>query len=227
MIAKKLAAEKAVEKIKDGMTVGLGSGSTASYAIEKIGERVQQGLKIKTVASSLKSETLAREYKIPVFPVSEITSIDLAIDGADEVDEKGNLMKGGGGSLLREKILAFASKQFIVIIDHSKLVAQLGGKPLPVEIMPFGSGLTLHHLKALGCDPAVRLSNSEPFITDNGNWVVDCKFKDIDDPAWIDVKIKMIPGVIDTGLFSRKIVTSIFVGSESGEVVERFPDSGP
>jgi len=221
MIAKKNAAEKAVELIRDGMTVSLGSGSTAMYAIQKIGERVRQGLTIRTVASSLKSEKLAKELNIPVYDPSEVDSIDIAIDGADEVDMKGNLIKGGGGSLLREKVLAFASKKFHVIVDQSKLVEHLGIKTaLPVEIIPFAETLTLRHLRSLGCDPVIRKSGEKKFISDNGSLIADCRFGEITDPAWLDMKIKMIPGVIETGLFSAKIVTSVFVGSENGEVSE-------
>ena len=221
MVAKKNAAERAVELIKDGMTVGLGSGSTASYAIANIGERVKRGLKIKAVASSLKSETLAKSLMIPVFDPSQIDSIDIAIDGADEVDTTGNLIKGGGGSLLREKIIAFGSKAFHVIVDDSKLVERLGNRaPVPVEITPFAAGLTMRHLQQLGCDPVMRRSNGKKFITDNGNLIADCSFEEISEPAWLDVKIKMIPGVVETGLFSSKIVTSIFVASPTGEVRE-------
>ena len=221
MDAKKIAAEKAVDLITNGMTVGLGSGSTATYAIGKIGERVSQGLSVKTVASSLKSESLARKLQIPVSDPSAIDSIDIAIDGADEVDAKGNLIKGGGGSLLREKIIAFASRRFHVIVDDSKVVEHLGKKSaVPVEIVPFASALTLRHLRALGCDPVLRTREGKNFITDNGNLIADCKFQEIPEPAWLDVRIKMIPGVVETGLFSSKIVTSIFVGQPDGKVRE-------
>jgi ribose 5-phosphate isomerase A len=221
MVARKNAAERAVELIKDGMTVGLGSGSTASYAIANIGERVKRGLKIKAVASSLKSETLAKSLMIPVFDPSQIDSIDIAIDGADEVDTTGNLIKGGGGSLLREKIIAFGSKAFHIIVDDSKLVERLGNRaPVPVEIIPFAASLTMRHLKQLGCDPVMRRSNGNNFITDNGNLIADCSFEEISEPAWLDGKIKMIPGVVETGLFSSKIVTSIFVATPTGEVRE-------
>lgn len=222
MNAKKIAAEKAVEHISDGMTVGLGSGSTTRYAIEKIAERIKEGLKIKTVASSLTSENLARNLQIPVFDPSEIETIDIAIDGADEVDTTGNLIKGGGGSLLREKIIAFASNKFYVMVDESKLVVTLGTFPLPVEIIPFAAAVTLRHLKMLGCNPVIRMVENIRFISDNGNLIADCKFESIDDPAWLDVRIKMIPGVIETGLFSSKVVTSIIVGYDTGEVKERF-----
>jgi ribose 5-phosphate isomerase A len=218
MNAKQIAAEKAVELIKDRMIVGLGSGSTASYAIQKIGERVKAGLKITAVASSVKSEDLARECGIPLRDPSEIESIDMAIDGADEVDTQGNLIKGGGGSLLREKVIAFASERFYVVVDDSKLVTRLGKFPLPVEIIPFAANLTLTHLNALGCEPVIRTRDGENFITDNGNLIVDCSFHQIDEPAWLDVKIKMIPGVVETGLFSHKVVTSLFVSSPGGKV---------
>jgi ribose 5-phosphate isomerase A len=223
MDPKQLAAESAVDYIKPGMTVGLGSGTTAFYAIRKIGEKVKEGLSIRTVASSIKSETIAKGFNIPVFDLSAVDTIDIAIDGADEVDSKGNLIKGGGGSLLREKILAFSSKKFYVIVDDSKLVNKIGTKPLPVEIVPFGSNLTLSHLRMLGCEPTVRKVKNETFITDNGNLVADCHFSSIDEPAWLDVKIKMIPGVIETGLFSGKIVSGIIIGYPSGEVKEIFP----
>lgn len=222
MDAKRLAAEKAVELIRDGMTVGLGSGSTASYAIQKIGERVRQGLNIRAVATSHKTEKLARELSIPLYDPADVETIDIALDGADQVDTKANLIKGGGGSLLREKIIAFASKRFHVMVDQSKLVEHLGNMSLPVEIVPFGAPLTIKHLRLLGSDPVIRQSRGERFITDNGNLIADCRFQRIDEPAWLDVKIKMIPGVIETGLFSNKIITSVFVGTSNGAVREIF-----
>ena len=220
MNAKRIAAEKAVELIEDNMIVGLGSGTTASYAIQKIGKRVAKGLKIMTVASSVKSASLARESGVPVCDPSEVESIHMTIDGADEVDTEGNLIKGGGGSLLREKILAFASERFYVVVDDSKLVTQLGKSALPVEVIPFAFNLTINHLKELGCDPVVRTSNGKNFISDNGNLIVDCSFGQIEEPAWLDVKIKMIPGVVETGLFSHTVITSLFISSADGKVKE-------
>jgi ribose 5-phosphate isomerase A len=217
---KKAAAAMAISKITDGMTVGLGSGSTASFAIRALGERVRAGLKIKAVATSEKSENLARECGIPVHDPGAFTWLDMDIDGADEVDEKGNLIKGGGGSLLREKVIAFGSKRFYVMIDSSKLVERLGRFPLPVEMIPFATGLTLRHLSTLGCEPVIRKSNGENFVSDNSNFIADCKFDSIDDPAWLDVRIRMIPGVVETGLFSNKVVTSVLVGYADGRVRE-------
>lgn len=124
--------------------------------------------------------------------------------------------------MLREKIIAFASNKFYVMVDESKLVVTLGTFPLPVEIIPFAAAVTLRHLKMLGCNPVIRMVENIRFISDNGNLIADCKFESIDDPAWLDVRIKMIPGVIETGLFSSKVVTSIIVGYDTGEVKERF-----
>ncbi len=220
MNGKIAVAARAVEMITDGMTVGLGSGSTSTLAIRALGERVKKGLKIMAVASSLKSEALARELSIPVHDPSQVSVIDIAIDGADEVDRKANLIKGGGGSLLREKIVAYASRRFHVMVDDSKLVEQLGKFPLPVEVTPFAVEHTLRHLRELHCDPVLRRSGNDLFITDNGNHIADCRFTAIQDPAWLNVKLKMIPGVVESGLFSSKIVTSILVGSADGTVRE-------
>jgi ribose 5-phosphate isomerase A len=218
MNAKKTAAERAVEQIGDDMIIGLGTGSTATYAIHSIGERIKQGLKIKAVATSMASENLAREFNIPLIPLSEAESVDLAIDGADEVDAKGNLIKGGGGALLREKIVAYASRRFIVIVDSSKLTDTLGKFPLPVEVVPFAARLTMKHLRALGCEPSIRKKNATNFITENGNLVIDCGFELIADPAKLEAAIKTIPGVVETGLFLSRMVSTVMAGYENGEV---------
>lgn len=222
MNSKKLAAEKAVEKIENHMVVGLGTGSTASHAIHKIGERIKQGLRIKAVATSLASEKLAIELNIPLLPLAATDSVDIAIDGADEVDARGNLVKGGGGALLREKIVAFASRRFIVVVDQSKLTQTLGSFPLPVEIVPFAPALALKHLRALGCEPSIRKKEGEEFVTDNGNLIIDCRFASIEEPASLDVAIKKIPGVVETGLFLNTMVSEVIVGYENGETVTRM-----
>lgn len=221
MNTRKLAAEKAVENIKNNMIVGLGTGSTASHAIHKIGERVKQGLSIKAVATSLASEKLALEVDIPLLSLAAIDSVDIAIDGADEVDARGNLIKGGGGALLREKIVAFASKRFIVVVDQFKLTETLGNFPLPVEIVPFAPALALKHLRALGCEPSIRKKEGKQYVTDNGNLIIDCKFTRIEDPASLDTAIKKIPGVVETGLFLNTMVNEVIVGYENGETVTR------
>jgi ribose 5-phosphate isomerase A len=217
--SKRIAAEKAVDYVQDGMVVGLGTGSTAFWAIQKIGSRVKDGLKIKAVATSINTENLARELGIPLISVSETDGIDITIDGADEVDEEWNLIKGGGGALLREKIIASYSKELIVIIDESKRVKRLGAFPLPVEIVRFGYEVTQKKLRALGCIPKIRIIENKPFITDNGNYMVDCEFGSIDNPRELHSMINMIPGVVDNGLFIH-IATKVIVGFENGSIIE-------
>lgn len=218
MNAKQLAAERAIEFVKDEMTVGLGTGSTAAFAIEAIGKKMKQGLSIKAVASSIRSEELARQNGITLISFSEIKSIDIYIDGADEVDREMNLIKGGGGALLREKILAFNSKQFFVIVDDSKLADHLGKFLLPVEITPFAKELTIHQLQKLGCTTTIRQSQNQPYITDNGNFIIDCDFKKIEDVDRLHQSINTIPGVIENGLFLNKMVNKVIAGSENGEI---------
>jgi ribose 5-phosphate isomerase A len=217
MNAKKLAADKAVEFVKDNMIVGLGTGSTAFFAIQKIGERIKEGLKIRAVASSLASAELAKMANIPLAGMTEIKSIDVTIDGADEVDEHFNVTKGGGGALTREKILAFNSKLFIVIVDESKLSKKLGRFPVAVEVVPFAYNLAILHLEKLGCKAVARQKNDQFFKTDNGNWIVDCQFKKIDNPEELNMAINIIPGVIESGLFPNKLIHSVIVGYEEGK----------
>lgn len=220
MQAKQAAALRAVERIKDGMTVGLGSGTTAEYAIRQLGERVRTGLRVVAVATSEKTEALAKGQGISVIDPGQVTTIDITIDGADEVDAMGNLLKGGGGSLLREKIIAYASQQFIVIVDESKLVRTLGHRALPVEVTPFAVSFTERQLRRLKGDAEVRMDQGQPFITDNGNLILDCQLASIDDPATLDVRMKMIPGVIETGLFPHQVVTTVIIGTAGGQVRE-------
>src|SRR5882724_5418685 len=220
---KKIAAEKALEYIQDGMILGLGTGSTAYWAILGIGEMVKKGLKVRAVATSVQSETLAREAGIPIVPFSEIDHIDLTIDGADEVDESLNLIKGGGGALLREKIVAAATKFYIIIVDEGKRVRHLGKFPLPVEIVPFGWELTRHQLAKLGCPMRLRtLDKSEgrvvddkTFLTDNGHYIMDCFFGSIADPGLLHEQVNAIPGVMDNGLFIN-MADLVITGSADG-----------
>jgi ribose 5-phosphate isomerase A len=217
MDAKRIAAESAVEYIKDGMIVGLGTGSTAYWAIQKIGDRVKEGLSIKAIATSKHTENLAKELGINLISFSEIELIDITIDGADEVDKELNLIKGGGGALLREKIIASASKRFIVIIDESKLVDQLGKFPLPVEIVKFGFEIAMKQLHKLGCEPKLRASVNKPYITENGNYIIDCDFGNIDRPEELHNQINLIPGIVDNGLFI-KMAEQVIVGYKDGTV---------
>ena len=218
MNAKKLAAEKAVTFVKGGMIIGLGTGSTASFAIEAIGKLVNQGLSIKAVASSIRSEDLAKTHGIPLISFSEIKTIDIYIDGADEVDQQLNLIKGGGGALLREKIVAFNSKEFIVIVDSSKQVDHLGKFPLPVEVTDFGHELTRKHLEKLGCVTTIRQANNKPYKTDNGNLIIDCEFAKITEVEELNHRMEEIPGIVENGLFSKRMVSKLIVGYENGEV---------
>jgi ribose 5-phosphate isomerase A len=215
--AKKAAAELAITEIQDGMIVGLGTGSTAYWAIQGLGARVQNGLRIQAVATSEASEKLAKELGIPLIPFADISEIDVTIDGADEVDPDWHLIKGGGGALLREKIVAFSSKKLIIVVDESKVVAQLGAFPLPVEVVKFGYELTIRKLRALGCEPKVRVADNQPFVTDNGNCIIDCQFASIPSPAELHQAINGIPGVVENGLFigmARKVI----VGYKDGSV---------
>jgi len=217
MDSKKLAAEKAVEFLKDGMVVGLGTGSTAYWAIQKIGQKVKEGLSIKAIATSKASEELAKELGITMLPFAEIEQIDVTIDGADEVNNDWNLIKGGGGALLREKIVAAASKQLIIIVDESKHVSQLGHFPLPVEIVPFGYEVTLRKLHSLGAETTIRTKDNQMFVTDNGNYIVDCRFGIISQPEQIEHTLNLIPGVVDNGLFIG-MATKVIVGYSNGTV---------
>ena len=170
---KRLAGEKALEKIKDGMIIGLGTGSTVEYSLRKLGKLVRDGLKIKGIPTSVHTKRIANEEKIPLTTLEENPEIDITIDGADEVDSNLNLIKGGGGALTREKIIAFNSKKVIIVIDDSKVVKALGiDFPLPVEVTKFGWTSTKKTLEKLDCNVELReIMENEPFITDNGNYI--------------------------------------------------------
>lgn len=221
-LAKKAAGEKATEWVKSGMTLGLGTGSTAYWTILKLGEMVRHGLDIRAVATSQQSEDLAKELSIPIVAFSEIDHIDLDIDGADEVDEYLCLIKGGGGALLREKIVAANSTTMIVVADDHKVVKHLGHFPLPVEIIPFGHELTLRALTFLNGNPVLRTSGSSLFKTDNGNLIADCHFESIPNPMRLSEQLNKIPGVAENGLFID-MADILIVGTSEGEtrILER------
>ncbi|MFD0587488.1 ribose-5-phosphate isomerase RpiA [Paenibacillus sp. GCM10027627] len=219
MNAKKAAAEKAVEFIKNGMVVGLGTGSTSTYAIHRIAERIaEEGLQISAVASSASSERLAVQLGIPIVPFSKVETIDVTIDGADEIDGHFNAIKGGGGALLREKILAAHSRKWIVIVDESKVVPVLGHFPLPIETVPFAIELTLLAVKRLSFEAAVRKVEGLPFLTDNGNYILDCAGGPITNPGDLASRLKTIPGIVETGLFVG-MTDTVVVGKEDGTVI--------
>lgn len=200
---KKLVAETAVETyVKDGMNVGLGTGSTAYFAIKKIGDLVSQGYDLTCVATSVQSEELAKECGIKVVDLDDVDKLDVTIDGADEVDPKMQLIKGLGGALLREKIVAAATVKEIIVIDETKLVDTLGTKsPLPVEVLRFGHEHTKYALEKQGCNATLRMKDGKPFVTDGGNYIYDCRFENIAQPFFLESRIDIIPGVVENGLF--------------------------
>ena len=222
MNMKRIAAEHAVQYIKDGMKVGLGTGSTAYWAIQKLGERVKEGLSIQTVATSKASEKLAVELGIPIIPFTKLDGLDVTIDGADEINTDLQLIKGGGGALLREKIVAYHSAKLIIIADESKRVQTLGQFPLPIEVIPFAVDWTLKALEGLGCRAQLRTDDEQLFITDNGNYIADCSFGSIAAPLKLHNEILSIPGIVDNGLFIGQADLAI-IGHRDGsvEVLER------
>jgi ribose 5-phosphate isomerase A len=214
---KKIAGEKAVEHIEDGMILGLGTGSTVEYTLRKLGKLVRDGLKIKGIPTSIHTQRIAKEEKIPLTNLEENPVIDVTIDGADEVDSDLNLIKGGGGALLREKVIAFNSKKVIIVIDDSKVVKALGiDIPLPVEVVKFGWTSTKKTLEELDCTVELRkIMGEEPFITDNSNYILDCEFERIDEPEQVEIDINNIPGVVENGLFIG-LVDEVIVGGKQG-----------
>ncbi|MBN1677262.1 MAG: ribose-5-phosphate isomerase RpiA [Candidatus Thermoplasmatota archaeon] len=213
---KEEAAKAAVAQVKSGMVVGLGSGSTASIAIKLLGEQVRHGMEVVGVPTSRDSEILGRSVGIQIGELKDHPVIDVTIDGADEVDPKLNLVKGLGGALVREKIVASATKLEIIVVDDSKLVDFICQKaPLPVEIIRFAHESTMSRLEKLGCRPALRKRGGEAIVTDNGNFIADCKFSRIDDPAAMEREINNLPGVVDNGLFVG-LAHKVIVASKGG-----------
>ena len=202
--AKRRAALEAVKHVKDGFVVGLGSGSTAAFAIREIGRRIrEENLKVLGISTSYQSYILAVECGIPITNLGEHPQIDLDIDGADQIDRDLNLIKGGGGALLREKVVASAAKEVIIVADETKLSRRLGeNRVIPLEVLPFAVPVVMLKIKKIGGHPRLREKNTGgPYITDNGNFILDVDFGPIDDPEELDRKLKSIPGVVETGLF--------------------------
>ena len=212
--AKLLVATRAVAFIEDGMAVGLGTGTTATLFIEQLGRRVAQGLRVRCVASSQASHDLAALLSIPMTTFAADPVLDLAIDGADEVGPGLALIKGGGGALLREKIVISAARRFLVIVDSSKVVPQLGHFPLPVEVIKMALPIVQQKLSALGINPHLRAAaDGSPYITDEGNYILDCACHQIPDPERLAASIRGIVGVVEHGLFLG-MVTEALVGYE-------------
>ena len=219
---KRAAAERAVAEIEDGMVLGLGSGSTAELAIAALARRMAAGLRVTGIPTSERGAALARRLGVPLTTFAEHRRLDLTIDGADQV-ERGTLalVKGLGGALLREKIVASASRRMIVVVDESKLLDRLGDRtPLPVEIVRFGCEAVMDRLAALGARPELRRRDGAPFVTDNGNYIADCRFSSIADPAQLEARLAAIVGVVESGLFLG-LASKVVVGSRHGvEVIE-------
>ncbi len=214
---KKAAALKASEFVRSGMVVGLGTGSTAKHLLVALGEQVKAGMKLRGVPTSQETAALAKQAGIPLIDAENRWEIDVAIDGADQVDPHFNLIKGGGGALLKEKIVAASAKQFIVMVDHSKQVPVLGGSfPLPIEVIPFGWGSTAREIEALTKSRVVlRERNGAPFRTEAGNLIVDVHIDRISQPGDLETALNLIPGVVETGLFVGR-TNVLVVGTPQG-----------
>jgi ribose 5-phosphate isomerase A len=215
------AAQRALELVESRMTVGLGSGSTATLWIKLLGERVRdKGLDIRAIASSEDSERLGRSYGIPFVNFEECRSLDLTVDGADEIAPKLALIKGGGGKLLREKIVASASKRFVIVADESKQVEKLGRFPLPVEVIPMAAPLVSDSLRRLGFTPTIRANrDGTRYVTDEGNLILDCSGLLIENPEQVAAKIDSIIGVVEHGLFLNMASLALIAGEQ--QVIER------
>jgi ribose 5-phosphate isomerase A len=230
-IWKRQAAERAIALIEDGMTLGLGTGSTAAHFIGLLGERVRDGLRVDCVPTSEATRTQAERLGISLIDLDRRPFLDLTVDGADEIDGELRLIKGGGGALLCEKIVAAASDRMVVIADYSKRVATLGASPLPVEAVRFGIASTRNMIEALAADAgcrgeiALRLDgDGRPFVTDSGNFIIDCAFGRIDEPEALDGALKLVPGVVENGLFLGLADAAIIAGPDGVAVLGRDND---
>ena len=214
---KRAAALKAADYVKDGMVVGLGTGSTAKHLVMALGERVKAGMNLRGVPTSQETATLAEQYGITLIDADHQWDVDVALDGADQVDPSFNLIKGGGGALLKEKIVAASAKQFIVMIDHTKRVPVLGGSfPLPVEVIPFGWRCTARQIESLTKSPVVlRERQGAPFKTEAGNLILDVQIAAVDQPRELETALNAIPGVVESGLFVGQ-TDILIVGTPNG-----------
>jgi len=218
MDPKEQAGRKAAEYVKDGMVVGLGTGSTAEWAIRALADRVESGqLKdIQCIPTSSSTRKLADELGLSIRGLEDVEWVDLTIDGADQVDGNLNLIKGGGGALLREKVVAFSSGEVIIIVDATKMAKHLGdGCPVPVEVIPFAEAVVRQALINLGAEVEPRMDGDDPFMTDNENLILDCLYKEPFDPKHMEREIKRIPGVVESGLFVD-MTDRVIIGQESG-----------
>ena len=218
---KQLSAEAACDYIKDGMIVGLGTGTSADFAVRKLGSLVREGLSIRGIPTSYRTKKLAEAEGIPLIDFSESMFIDITIDGADEIDENLNMIKGGGAALLKEKIVASVSRKEIIVGSKTKMVDHLGSFPLPVEVITFGWQVVFNQLESLQGNPDLRLNNGQPLLTDQGNYIVDCQFRKISNPKLLENQINMIPGVVENGLFINLCTKMILADGEQLIVKDR------
>jgi ribose 5-phosphate isomerase A len=214
---KRAAACAAVAEIEDGMLVGLGTGTTANFAISALGERVAAGLKVTTIATSLAAAQAAEAAGLPTLPFETLARVDLAIDGADELDPQLRAIKGKGGALLREKIVAVAATRMIAVVDTGKQVARLGRGALPVEVLPFAAGFVSDRIERLGATVSQRMAGEACYRTDQDNIILDCRFGSIDDPQELASALSAIPGMLGHGLFLDEIDTA-YVGGSDGVI---------
>jgi ribose 5-phosphate isomerase A len=224
MDAKQRAGFRAAEYVEDGMSVGLGTGSTAYWLVERLGERVrEEGLRVRCVPTSRRTEEQARSLGLPLVSLGEVGGLDIAIDGADEIGPGLALIKGGGGALLREKLVASAARRFVVIADASKRVDVLGRFPLPVEVVRFAWELTARRVAAVtGAEPVLRRDEGgEVYVTDNGNFILDCRCGEIPDPARAERELKALSGVVESGLFVGMADAAVVATGEGVEVIGR------
>ena len=217
---KQRAAAAAAELITDGMVLGLGTGTTASYLVQILGERVRQGLRIQGVPTSEATRQLAVAEGVPLTTLEEQPVLDLCLDGADEVDPALNLIKGGGGALLREKIVASAARQRIIMVDVSKCVDCLGAFPLAVEVIPFGWEVTRRQLEQFGGVPTLRQREGKPFVTDQGHYIIDCALSQIEDAPRLNHQLNQLPGMVENGLFVD-MTDRLIIGSPDG-ITEKY-----
>lgn len=225
---KERVALEAVKMVRDGTVVGLGTGSTAALAIAELGRRVrEEGLEIIGIPTSYGSGMIARENGIVLSTLDDVSKIDIAIDGADEVDPEKNLIKGGGGAHTREKVVDGLADLFVVIVDDSKLVKHLGEKfPVPVEVLPFAVNSVVKKLQGMGGNPVIRMGEKKdgPVITDQGNMIIDARFPEIEEPKTLELELNGIPGVVENGLFVG-LAHLVLVGTtERGEAIIRRID---
>ena len=225
---KQQAAERALTLVEDGMTLGLGTGSTAARFVDLVGQRVKDGLRLRCVPTSEATRLQAERLGIPLITLDQQPYLDLTVDGADELDGDLRLIKGGGGALLIEKIVATASGRMVVIADASKQVDTLGTFPLPVEVVRFGLGATRNMIEVLAADAGCRgdikqrmRSDGQPFMTDSGNFILDCAFGSIPEPEALDEALKLIPGVVENGLFLGIADAAIIAGPGGVTMLER------